>query len=676
MAGHHKQPYGHGGKAQEKGSNRNAASACTIGAPFHNPYTFIPFPETVKRFLPTPMTADEHPDEKKRKSGILELEVQTLSPLMTCNPKPVSEKNGHKSYQALTIGNDVIVPATGIRGAMRTLMTIISGGTLGYMDENLWLTQGRDAQLGPNKKNFDVPDNAFLAEVVKPGSEKASGVVRLGETRLIKADELKGHISNLDGKRPTPKEQQEPLPYRDASKRTWKVKLSGRPINRRGKREGLLDANGPTLELGAHFWANYLGRHRHAMQKELKKGDLIWLEPMEKDCQGITCEADVKSIQWARWGRRGVALKRILPRAVLPDSLRPDGGVDMVTDMFGQIPQVQGAAGPFAARVRPGNLIFFDAKGQTVTQTLAPLAPPHPGCIAFYRDMEDLDAIDQNAPLKGYKVYRNTRERGDNAPWKYTVQGVYKEKGALKYPETQKVNKTAELLQEGVTGKLRISFRALGEDELALLYAACAVDWKLGGGKPLGLGHCRVINIKMVDEEGNPSAPMEVPGNGENLELLPKYFKYIAHLEQRIKLYKASQVPVDRLRYPRAVTKNENKSSRAGLSWFARHASPRKTGAGLETLWTKGELRKKVQATQIKAQALPRLDPDDPAADLLYGYDMVELDVQKSGRNQRLVGKMEIFKKDIHTEPDEKAGENISQNRETRKAARADRSSD
>jgi len=674
MPGHHGRPYGPGGKVQEKGNNRNAAPADKIGEPFHNPYTFIPFPETVKRFLPTAMTADEHPDERYRKSGILELEVKNLSPLMTCSPKQVSEINDHKTYKALTIGNDVIVPSTGVRGAMRTLMTIISGGTLGYMDEKLWLTQGRDAQLGPSTKLPNVPDNAFLAEVMKPGSETAPGIIRLGETKLIKADELKAKIRDLDRKRPTTGKN--PLTYRDASGDEWKVKLSGRPIMWKAKREGLFKASGPILELGENFWANYMGRHRHAIQKELKKGDLIWLEPMQKDCREITCEADIKSIQWSRWGRQGVALKKMIPQAVMPDSLRRDGGVDMVTDLFGQIPQVDGAAGPFAARVRPGNLIFFDAKSQTVMETLAPLAPPHPGCIAFYRDMDDLDAIDKNAPPKGYKVYRNTRERGDNAPWKYTVQGVYKEKGALKYPVTQKVNKTAELLKEGLTGKLCISFRALDVDELALVYAACSVDWKLGGGKPLGLGHCRVINIKMIDENGKTTIPMKVPGNGCNLELLPNDFKHVAHLEKRIKLYQASQVPVDRLRYPRAVTKNNNKSSRAGLSWFARHASPRKTGTGLETIWTTGELREQVQATQVKAQALPRLNPDAPASDLLYGYDMVELDVQKSGRNQRLVGKMEKFKEEVHTENDEKAGENISQSRETRKEARADRRSD
>lgn len=660
-------------RSLKNGSNRNAAPASTIGESFHNPYTFIPFPDRVERHLPTAITADELSFERHRKSGILELEVTTLSPLMTCNPVPVSEKAIHKTYPALTIGNDVIVPSTGIRGALRTLMTIISGGTLGYMDEELWLTQGRDAKLGPSTKMPNVPDNAFLAEVIKPGNETSPGLIRLGTTILKRAKELA--IKNLDDKR-TNIEKRKDLIYKDNSGEKWKVKLSGPPLPemRKNKKEGLFKANGLLLELSEQFWTIYRGRHRHSVKETLEKGDLIWLEPMQKDCTRINCEADIKSIQWARWGREGVALKEKIPLAVLPDSMRSDGGVDMVTDLFGQIPHknTTTAAGPFAARIRPGNLIFLDAKNQTFKETLAPLAPPHPGCLAFYRDGDDLDLIDKHSPLKGYKVYRNTRERGDKAPWKYSVQGVYREKGELKEPR-QKVNKTAELLNEGVAGKLCISFRALDPDELALLYAACSVDWKLGGGKPLGLGHCRVTSIKQIDENGKVTVPMVRSANGENLQLTESDAKRIADFKKRITLYKASQVPMDKLRYPRAVEKNRNKSTRAGFSWFGRHATPKKNGKGLETIWTAGELQKKVRNTQIKAQPLPPLNPDDPSADLLYGYDMVELDVSTPKRNQRMVGRMEKFQTNIHASPDEKSGENISLDREKRKAVRAER---
>ncbi|MEA1966978.1 MAG: hypothetical protein U9N77_01980, partial [Thermodesulfobacteriota bacterium] len=412
-----KKNYGRGSNTQEKGSNRNAVSASHIGESFHNPYTFIPFPDKVKRYLPTALTADEHPDEQHRRSGILDLEVKTLSPLMCCNPVPVSKKADHKSYKALTMGNDVILPSTGVRGSLRTLMTIISGGTLGYMDENLWLTQARDAQLGPNSKMHNVPDNVFLAEIIRPGSETRTGIIQLGTTKLKKFDELKPLIQHLDANRPTAKKMP-CLNYTDSRDEVWKVKLSGHPVKDKDKKEGLFKGNGMELELAEEFWKTYQGRHRHAVASELSKGDLIWLEPAKKDCKKITCEADIKSIQWSRWGRHGVAFKDLIPPVVLPDSMQSDGDVDMVTNLFGQIPQKGiSAAGPFAARIRFGNLIFFDAKDKTVTETLAPLAAPHPGCVAFYRDQENFDLINKNSPLKGYKVYRNTKERGDKAPW-------------------------------------------------------------------------------------------------------------------------------------------------------------------------------------------------------------------------------------------------------------------
>jgi hypothetical protein len=663
---------GYQNHSQEKGSNKNAAPASHIGEAFHNPYTFIPFPKQVERFIPTALTADESPEEKHRKTGVLDLEIKSLAPLLTCSPVPVSDKAGHKTYKALTIDNDVILPSTGIRGALRTLMTILSGGTLGYMDENLWLTQGRDAQLGPSSDFPDVPDNVFLAEVVQPGSSTGPGIIELGETRLMRAEDLSKQIRDLDRKRPTTGNS--PVIWRDANNQPWQVKLSGRPIKKKGKKEGLFNGSGKTIELSESFWEDYRGRHRHSVHPELKSGDLVWLEPARTDCTRITCEADIQSIQWARWGRHGDSLKRLIPGHLLPDSMRPDGGVDMVTDLFGQVPHKGiDAAGPFAARIRPGNLIFMDAADKTQMETLAPLSAPHPGCIAFYRDQDDLDEINRNSPLKGYKVYRNTKERGEIAPWKYSVQGVYEENGTLKNPR-QKVNKTAELLNEGLTGKLRISFRALGADEMALLLAACSVDWKLGGGKPLGLGHCRVVNATIIDEEGNMSHPMEKPNEPDgNLVLKETDRNFVDLYQHRIDLYRASQVPVERLRYPRAVTRNKNKTSRAGLTWYARHASPRKNGTGLETIWTGGKLQNTLKASQIKAQSLPRLSADDPSADLLYGYDMIDLDPDLSNRNQRKIGRMEQFDPAVHAASDEKAGENISQNRETRKQVRNQR---
>jgi hypothetical protein len=675
---------------QQRGRNRNAASSKIIGEGFHNPYTFIPFPEKPlqPKYKYTPLTIDE--TEPERISGVLELDVTTISPLLTCAATPVDPNAPHKSYKVLNIDDDVILPATAVRGSLRTLMTIISGGTLGYMDEDLWLTQRRDAQLGPSDKVPEVPRNVFLAEVISPGNTEKDGLLQLGETKRINASKLR-----IDNEmRPTtaecplyidnPVSPGAPVRKSDAS-HPWKLKLSGIPVNPKNKKEGVFKSDGSDpIAVPAILWAEYQGRHRHSIRKELRAGDLIWLEPKDINCKKIKSADDIKSIQWARWGKRGVSLKKIIAAShptVFPDNMNHQPIVDMVTDLFGQIPHrdFQGkAAGPFAARVRPGNFVFMDALTQNQVLhdvTLAPLAAPHPGCIAFYRDANDIDTLDKFSPLKGYKVYRNTKERGKNAPWHYSVQGVYEEQGALKKPAKQNVNKTVDLVKEGVTGKLKISFRALHESEFALLLAACSVDWKMGGGKPLGLGHCRVTRLKSIDEDGNVMCDIRRDPSSENrMEIPERERELVAFLEDRIEMYQATQRPVERLRYPRAVQINKNKSNKAGLAWFQRHASPREDRQGLRTIWTKGQLKEQAgDKSQISAQPLPRFDKSSQHSDFLWGYDCVALDIEKTKNLRSFVGRIEKYDPEIHGRKDEKAGKNTSQNRQTRKNDRNNR---
>jgi len=669
---------------QEKGSSENAASAEIIGSPFHNPYTFIPFPDDAhkpKRQKPTPLTIDEI--ELDRKSGVLQLEITTISPLLCTEPKAESElENHHKVYKAHTIGNDVVMPASSVRGSLRTLMTILTGGTLGYLDEDLWLCQARDVTMGPtvNAKNRRV----FLAEVVKAGNSQKGGTILLGETKLVKYENLIGSRVIADSDRQNksqiwvdnPESPQSRKTEKDAAHQ-WRIKLSGRPIKLKGKKEGAFKPNGHIIHLGTQLWRDYQGRNRHSIQKDLKNGDLVWLEPMNPDAQKIEKEADIKSLQWARWGRGGIKLEKALPKYILPDSMQDDGMVDLVTDLFGQINLAtkDRIGDSFAARVRPHNLIFKDGANQLEKKvTLAVLSSPHPGCVAFYRKNSKIDELSKSSPLSGYKVYRNTKERGPNAPWYYSEQGVYDDQGQLKMPQAQSVNKTADLVKEGVKGKLSIAFRSLNEKELAILLMACAVDWKLGGGKPLGLGHCRVTNIKLINEDGTVIETFSKDSKTDNLLELPeKYKKLFSEYTERIQLYQASQKPIDKLRYPRAVNQNTNKNVRAGLAWFSRHASPKKTGHGLETIWTQKKLAEKAGRSQIKAQPLPPLSATSSQADLLFGYDCVATDIKEDHNKKNLVGNIEPFQASTHKHEHGKSGGNTSQNKNTREDDRRNR---
>ncbi len=669
------------GPAPEKAVNRTAASAGTLGNSFHNPYTFIPFPQNPpKRGFPTPLTIDEA--ETDRFTGILELDIKTLSPLMTCSPIPLDPKSDHKTYPALSIGSDVVVPATGVKGALRSLMTILAGGNLGYLDEGLWLCQGRDAQLGPVKKDTGEvkPRHVFLARVERPGDQTRSGTVRLGETDLVKLRELERKIVNLDKKRPQLGKKiptiwaSSPKLEKISEKRTeqcpWQIKLSGRPINKKGKREGIFLAGSKTVELGAPFWNAYQGRNRHGDHPELHKGDLVWLEPASPELAAIRSASDVKSIQWARWGRHGISLQVLLERhapQMIPDNMKADGRVDEVTNLFGQIPLVEGAAGPFASRIRPDNLVFRDCVKRVQRTRLAPLAPPHPGCVSFYRDNDDLDRISTADAPKGYKVYRTTKERGSKAPWHYEAQGVYDENGKLKEAR-QKVNKTCDLLDEGVEGKLRIALRSLSQRELAMVLICCAADWRLGGGKPFGLGHCRVLKLKLINEDGQQTLNLERQ-DSEEFSIPGHLLEGVDDLLKRLRVWQATQLPVPFLRYPRAVVENRNRLQRGGHVWFQRFSSPKKMGAGVEVLWTDGELKQKAEGkSQIRGQSLPSFEAENPQGNQLFGYDSLssEGNRRKERNNVTRFTRLEPFDPQKHTPKNAKSGGFHGQNAESR----------
>ena len=678
--------------------NGGTAPASVLGAPFHNPYTFIPFGTAPKRAFPSQLTVDEWPGERARKSGVLSLTIRTMSPLLTCSPTPNDPKANHKEYPVLAIGDDVIVPASGVRGSLRTLMTILTGGTLGYVDEELFLTQGRDVNLGPRGKSNpeNTPTNVFLAEVLQPGSSTRSGEIQLGKTLLFKAELL----HQIDDKRPKQKSIEHVwakitpdtrdtaglhgvLGTTSSAKddtHCWKLKLSGLPINPKGKREGAFLANGAVIEIPANYWRDYQGRNRHGDHPELRAGDLVWLELSSPELTKIDRLDQIVSLQWARWGRKGEKLKVCIKDShtqVLPDSLNSDGMVDEVTDLFGQIPIDPKAAGPFASRIRPENLVFMDAAKKAETVTLAPLQSPHPGCIAFYRDIEKPAEAGPKSKLRGYKVYRNTKERGAGAPWLFSTQGVYGDHGELKDPK-QEANKTCDLVPQETDGTLRIAFRALSQREFALLVMACTVDWRLGGGKPLGLGHCRVIEAKWIDEDGDTRELFKrtsesYPANA----VLPEELKgEVSDLEARLQLWHASQEPVEKLRYPRAVKENRQKLNRGGHVWFGRHASMRKSGTGLEVLRTTGELKRQAgESSLITPQLLPVLNPNNPQSDLLFGHDLISEEKEREVFGDRTTqhSKLEPFDPKVHSKPTHQSGGNQSQNRETRQSFREGR---
>ncbi|MDR2755138.1 MAG: RAMP superfamily CRISPR-associated protein [Planctomycetaceae bacterium] len=637
-----------------------------IGFPFHNPYTFIPFTKNGKRNKPTLQTADE--TEKDRFTGIIEIKVTTQSPLLTYQPEK-NKKEEHAEHKALTIGNDVIVPATSVRGALRYLLTVVTGGPLTVVDEEMFLCQGRDLPMDIDPANCRNPNAkpCCLARVVNPGNSKHDGTIQLGETVIVPAADIKNkYQGNFDDKRPKDKQDVHYLwvnyhsgkivsvsEKQDAT-HNWQVKLCGKPVNTKGvKREGIFLANGKEMELPVKYWLAYANRNRHGAHPELKKGDLIWLELKDSANSVPHIQDNIVSVQWARWGRQGTELTKILDDEVLPDYQKNDGNVATVTDMFGIVPVSNKNSNipAFAGRIRPDNLVFLDGKEHlTPMFPLAVLASPHPGCLPFYRN-GNAQTLNQLSPLAGYKVYRTSKHTGiddKDASWKFENQGVYDDKGNIKDGTKEKVNFSAELLKPNVEGTLRLSVRSLSMKELALLVLVCNDNtWRLGGGKPLGLGQCNVQIIEILDEHGNKYDWK----NDTRLNVLDT---------DVLKNWKKTQEPVELLRYPRSAIRNKNKIIRGGLTWFSNLGTPKKNGEngyrGMQTV--------RFGDRDIQGQVLPTFKTD--AADFLYGYDVFLEEVDKDGNKKVYHFPPEQFDPEKHSQGNEQSGGFQGQNRQIR----------
>lgn len=674
-----------GGQPTIKNDNSNAGSPEVFGRPFHNPYTFIPFPEqATQRHEPTPLTADEA--DAERLTGVLFLEVKTLSPLLVPDKKDKRDNDGTPSQnnnnapqqvKALRIGNNIVLPATSVRGTLRALTALVSGSALDYVDEDLWLCQGRDTQLDRQ--------HLYLAEVVRPGDANHDGEVKVAPASLVemrvliemlggRENDLRQYDGSKNGRQlwvnsmasPTRCSQQKTTecPYR--------VKVSGRKIGhdkpRSIQHEGVYDPDKAwSITLPRQLWADYIGRNRNSVKTTLKKGDLVWLEPQEGTIQD---GADVKSIQWARWGKTGVRFLDILKKKcphMIPDSLREDGLVDVTSDLFGNVPMTEGKGyEAFSARVRPENLVFESPT--TFWNEMPPLGAPHPGCKAFYATNDDYDAISLEDLPRGYKVYRISADVGDKAPWLYKTQPIFNGEAPKPFAQAGKMTNKAELMKEGMTGKLRISYRSLTKEEFALLLLVLSCDLRLGGGKPLGLGHAIVSSVKAYDETGKEMLSWQP---SERASVPEEFQEQTAKLAlSRARLYCKTQVPVEMMRYPRSATCNYNGAiQRGGMCWFTTFASNRKNSpTGLQTAWL--QLPGMPQAQQIRAQGLPTFRPEAPQDDRLYGYDVLPTEEKLQNQVNKIVKLDDV---DQAVPPSGPHNPNESPNRDSRRNDRQKR---
>jgi hypothetical protein len=295
------------------------------------------------------------------------------------------------------------------------------------------------------------------------------------------------------------------------------------------------------------------------------------------------------------------------------------------------------------------------------------LASPHPGCLPFYRAGSP-QTLNSQDPLRGYKIYRTSKHTSPDdkdASWKFENQGVYGDLGEIKDGKTAKVNFSAELLKPDVTGTVRLSVRSLSMEELSLLILVCDNNtWRLGGGKPLGLGQCNVEVAKILDESGEVEKNLD-----EFIRDNPKLVALDSETLKRFNTWKATQKPVELLRYPRAAIRNNYKITRGGLMWFSNLGTPKKNSEsgyhGMQTVSF-------VDHPNIQGQVLPAFKED--MTDFLYGYDVfLEFDHKDDNRKNVYHFPPEQFNPEQHVQGNEQSAGNQGQNREIRQKAKENR---
>jgi len=655
--------------SQKSKSSKSQSNSEKLGQPFVNPYSFMPFSDVSGKLAhPTHHSIDEG---EKRFSGILKFNVNLNSPLMTLMAEPDNGIDAkHGNYKALTIGSSVIYPSTGVRGSLRHLMTMITGGRLRYLDNEMYVVEDRwDSEKKANK-NFQ------LALISKVGGRDKFGKVVLGKQKPIRAIDVESlfrrHNKDINEYRKNGKlvwvkwdwnNEKVPssLNFSDKPPSGYNkvLKISGIPINPK-KKEWIFEPDySREIEISPEHWVIYMNRYLNSPFNELKKQNVVWLEPVMEDNDRqktiINDDTDIQSIQWSKWGKEGDRMADLLPDYVKPGyQVKKHKKVDEVTNLFGQVPSEKkyaDKAPTFAGRIRPDNLVFQNGVSKLETVTLAPLARPHAGCKAFYRKSNYGD-------INGYKVYHTTKEKGTNAPHLYSTQPIYKN-GKAEHSK-QKMNKTVQLLQENITGTLSISFSALSEKEYSLLRLVCSLPQRFGGGKPFGLGLCSLKLVAVTNEFGQ-----KVNEPVENWKDLTKAFA------GRAELYTASQQPVEKLRYPLSAEINGYSVVRAGHEWFKFNASVKKSDGTLRKFPVKrnSEAEKKLGAA-LAIQKLPELSRSQEE-NLLYGYDLF-FKKMKVNRVEQITD-FKLFNEATDFKSSKRPGYNHSPNRESRQKKKSER---
>lgn len=129
-------------------------------ARFLNPYNFVrPLPEPQNLPPLSEDTADLHllwrcpPPPHDRYTGLsgrITCTMRAKTPVFVSDSEIVSEQNGHKTYRFFNVNGDDVIPASSLRGSIRSVFEAVTNSTFGaftFKDEPLFYRQSPDVAL-------------------------------------------------------------------------------------------------------------------------------------------------------------------------------------------------------------------------------------------------------------------------------------------------------------------------------------------------------------------------------------------------------------------------------------------------------------------------------------------------------------------------------------------------
>ena len=560
--------------------------------PFVNPYNFVPLSGTG-----SPRTDIAKVREEQLFTGCLLCELETKTPLAIPDVQAgTKDGNDHHTYPAMRMNDQPVIPGSSLRGPIRAMYETLTSSCMVTMDPDQLITTRSDlGSFQPcvlKKENgtwrlYKAERIAVVCEPEKDWYKRIDGdyqrfqiVIEGGKKtlktssgqKLVFADEVW-----IEAKGPG---------HKKAGREVW----NGRSVSKIEKKEG----TGCYLFLGEHFSKKHAESVFQIKQPQPYESDLIKaaLRGLESTLEAYRSETVNRNLGKQHFGYQGYedAMKKgVLPlwyrekEGVLYLSMAQIGriayhstmkdiaaGYEPCTDRAHLCPACVafGMVGreSIGSRIRITDALMSEGQDpHTKYETLIELGTPHPSYLPFYSTgRKGYD--DQEARIRGRKFYWHN-------PSAATDPSVYK---ACNNEKTKR-NSTMELIDSGVTFSFKIYYDALTQKQIDMLKWVVTLGandsdcmYKIGHGKPIGLGSCKIRILKQM-ERVYAGGSYEYRERNDLVAELPEMMDKAAwdEVEKITAFHACNSIPV---KYPYILSRgNEPRpiNTAASHNWFS-----------------------------------------------------------------------------------------------------------